>query len=225
MKQFVSLVGGLFFSGLALAQVEVCLETPKENVDSTPLENLYKITLFWGTQSKDYKEALIIPTSRPGNSTCTYLNLPEGDWFIAATATNLEGEVSAFSNEVKKTVPPENALKPYIAKYPSCDACISQNASVLIAKTGQTVPIEWVSNNPVEVEILEYPASENAVPVNRAVFSETESLWEWTPTRAGLFFSRVRSCLQNSCQEWQNSYEQGFLFAIELSAPTGGGIN
>ena len=220
------LTSSLLLPCLAFAgQTEVCLQTPKENVDNTPLQDLYKVTLFWGPATKDYREALIIPTSNPGESTCTFLNLPEGEWFVSATATDLEGNTSEFSNEVKKTVSAENAHTSFIAKYPSCDNCVSQNASVIIAKTGQTVPIEWISDSPVEIEILEFPESENPVPVVRGQFSDAESSWEWKPSRAGLFFSRVRSCLDGNCSEWQNSFEQGFLFAIELSAPSGGGIN
>jgi len=118
----------LFVSGTAFAACPpqdqlpdntVCIawQAPTENVDGSPIPasgpgSIASYAAQFGNASRNYTETLFIAdetardfTTPVGSITIT--RPPAGgdvDVFIAMTATNTEGETSAFSNEVVRTL-------------------------------------------------------------------------------------------------------------------------
>lgn len=130
---------------------------------------------------------------------------------------------SAYSNEVIKTqdtVP----VPPVLAMTVECPACDSLQTQLWVGLTGEPISIRWepADSDEVEVEILEYPPKDGAVPVASGTFTGTS--WDWVPSRSELYYSRVRACTAGTCGDWTLSYEQGILFYVRLAPASGGGI-
>jgi hypothetical protein len=155
---------------------------------------------------------------------CAELNLAPGEYFIAATAVDADGNESAFSNEVLKsqTSPP---VPPTIQMEVTCPDCQVEQGTLWVGMTGNPILISWspVEADSVEVEVLEYPPKDGATPVASGTFTSSTS-WEWVPTRSELYYSRVRACLADTCGPWTLSHEQGILFYVRLAPASGGGF-
>lgn len=221
-------IGGLLLFGLILlgptpahaAQFRVCWQNPSENVDGTPLTDLAKVTIHWGGTSRSYADTIDFPTTIPGaTNLCLDITEAAGDYFVAATATDGEDNESAFSNEVLKTAtdPP---VSPFILSAPTQPDAATHDVTLLVGETGKPLTIAWQGGSgTTEVELLAYG---DTVPIATGNFT-TSTEWIITPPRAGLYFSRLRSC-DPGCGAWITSTELGFLYYFKLATPTGGGI-
>ena len=75
---------------------------PDENEDGTPLTDLAGYRIYYGTSSRDYTG--MVELNDPFDTSHT-LSLASGDYYVAMTALDQEGNESAYSNEVLKTAP------------------------------------------------------------------------------------------------------------------------
>jgi len=73
---------------------------PTENVDGTALTDLAGYRIYYGSTSRSYSDMVQV-----GDPTATShtLNLASGDYYVAMTALDAEGNESSYSNEVMKT--------------------------------------------------------------------------------------------------------------------------
>ena len=79
---------------------EAWVQAPTENVDGTPLTDLAFLNLHFGRSSSGpFDTAFSFPFTEPGAVTCLALprTLEPGVWYIRATATDSEGNTSAYS--------------------------------------------------------------------------------------------------------------------------------
>jgi hypothetical protein len=81
--------------------VSISWVPPSENVDGSPLGDLLEYRIYVGVQSGAYQE--IVNLSDP-TATSHFLNASPGDYYVAVTAVDIDGNESAFSNEVLKIV-------------------------------------------------------------------------------------------------------------------------
>ena len=73
---------------------------PTENVDGTPLTDLAGYRIYYGDSSRAYSDSVDVNVI----STTSYaLTVPSGSYYVAMTALNLNGDESAYSNEILKT--------------------------------------------------------------------------------------------------------------------------
>ncbi|MEM8766641.1 MAG: hypothetical protein AAGE43_04305 [Pseudomonadota bacterium] len=77
-------------------------QAPTENVDGSALTDLAGYRVYYGDASRSYTE--MTDVANPG-ATSVNLTLPSGDYYVAMTALDAEGNESAYSNEVLKQVP------------------------------------------------------------------------------------------------------------------------
>jgi len=92
-------------SALAMLQVEVTGElalawqAPTENVDGSPLDDLSGYKIYYGTSSRNYDASVSIddPSATSGS-----VIVVSGDYYVAMTAIDADGNESAYSNEVLK---------------------------------------------------------------------------------------------------------------------------
>jgi hypothetical protein len=75
---------------------------PTENVDGTPLTDLAGYRVYYGTSSRGYGNPVAV--ANPTQSSVE-IPAPSGNYYVAMTALDAEGNESAYSNEVLKTVP------------------------------------------------------------------------------------------------------------------------
>jgi hypothetical protein len=75
---------------------------PTENVDGSPLTDLAAYRVYYGEASRAYTAQRHIDDR---TQTSTTITLPSGDYFVAMTALDAEGNESAYSNEVLKSTP------------------------------------------------------------------------------------------------------------------------
>ena len=75
---------------------------PTENVDGTPLTDLARYRVYYGTSSRSYGTP--VQVNNPA-ATSVQITAASGDYYVAMTAIDAEGNESAYSNEVLKTVP------------------------------------------------------------------------------------------------------------------------
>ena len=85
-----------------MAPVSLSWAAPTENVDGTPLTDLAGYRIYYGGQSRTYTE--MVEIMEPASTAYT-LNLASGDYYVAMTALDQEGNESAYSNEVLKSAP------------------------------------------------------------------------------------------------------------------------
>lgn len=74
---------------------------PEENVDGSALVNLAGYRIYYGDGSRSYSD--MVELSEPA-ATSHILNLASGDYYVAMTALDAQGNESGYSNEVIKTV-------------------------------------------------------------------------------------------------------------------------
>ena len=92
--------------GSALAMVSVNVlgslslswQAPTENVDGSPIDGLSAYRIHVGTSPGSYED--IVEVS--GNIETHSLSLVKGEYYLAMTAVDLDGDESALSNEVSK---------------------------------------------------------------------------------------------------------------------------
>ena len=95
----------LLLSAPAYAGVmTVSWSPPTENTDGTPLIDLAGYKLYYGTASGDYTTTIDIGS--PGVSTWLIADLAAATYYVVATAYNIAGIESDYSNEAQKVVPP-----------------------------------------------------------------------------------------------------------------------
>ncbi len=75
---------------------------PTENADGTELNDLAGYRIYAGEYSREYDQ--VIELTDPV-ATDARISLPSGDYHVAMTAYDLEGNESAYSNEVLRSVP------------------------------------------------------------------------------------------------------------------------
>ena len=99
MRYFALLL--LLLAGTANA-IEVCWQPPTENVDGTPITDLplaYRV--HYGVASRTYTDTILLDPAPVGD--CHSWSPAPGEYYIAVTAIDSDGEESAYSNEVLKT--------------------------------------------------------------------------------------------------------------------------
>jgi len=83
---------------ILLFAFQVCWQAPTENVDGTPITRLTHFDIYYGAERNTYTRQI-----RAGaNSTCANVRAAEGVYYVAMTATDQDGDQSAYSNEVRK---------------------------------------------------------------------------------------------------------------------------
>ncbi|MEM8768218.1 MAG: hypothetical protein AAGE43_12280 [Pseudomonadota bacterium] len=82
--------------------VSLAWQAPTENVDGSPLTDLAGYRIYYGTESRAYSD--MVEIANPSATGYT-LNLSSGDYYVAMTAMDAEGNESAYSNEVLKNAP------------------------------------------------------------------------------------------------------------------------
>ena len=96
--------------GSAVQMVAVSVETdvdiswaaPTENVDGSSLTDLAGYRIYIGESSRDYSDVLEVADPA---ATSRSIRATSGDWYISMTALDEDGNESAFSNEILRTVP------------------------------------------------------------------------------------------------------------------------
>jgi hypothetical protein len=84
-----------------LGKVTLSWQAPAENVDGSPLTDLAGYEIYFGEQSRNYFDSVYVDGS---STTSRTIQLPTGAYYFAMTAWDVEGNESAYSNEVIKTV-------------------------------------------------------------------------------------------------------------------------
>ena len=95
--------------GSTLAMVSVSVRgamsvnwvAPTENANGTPLTDLAGYRIYYGDSSRAYAEMREVASP---SATSATLTLPSGDYYVAMTALDGQGNESTYSNEVLKTV-------------------------------------------------------------------------------------------------------------------------
>lgn len=88
-------------------------DSPTTNADGTPLTDLARYRLYWGTVSGTYTNSFDVPTcvacpapTNPINEVFCLGSFPRGQTlYLAVTAIDTSNNESAYSNEVFKTMP------------------------------------------------------------------------------------------------------------------------
>lgn len=81
--------------------VSLAWQPPAENQDGSPATDLSGYRIYYGSFSRSYSEDVTVS----GASTTQWdLSLPSGEYFIAMTAFDSDGNESSYSNEVVRRV-------------------------------------------------------------------------------------------------------------------------
>lgn len=106
------------FSGGVVTSI-ISIQAPLYNEDNTPLEDLDYITIFWGPSSGNYvgdTQVIMAPGATNEETINAQWNpgVNSGSFslYFAATATDLSGNMSGFSNEVQYTFVIEDTTAP-----------------------------------------------------------------------------------------------------------------
>jgi hypothetical protein len=94
--------------GNAMAMISVAVngtvtlqwQAPTENVDGSPLDDLASYKIYYGDSSRSYSESMTVAAGATSKS----VTLESGSYYFAMTALDDDGNESAYSNEVEKTV-------------------------------------------------------------------------------------------------------------------------
>lgn len=82
--------------------VSLSWEAPTRNADGSELDDLAGYRIYVGERSRTYDQTTDLPNPTATNAQIT---LPSGDYHVAMTALDREGNESAYSNEVLRSVP------------------------------------------------------------------------------------------------------------------------
>ena len=80
----------------AMGQLTLVWQAPTENVDGSAISGLSAYRIHYGVDRGEYDAVIEIP----GTSIDYTFDLPVGDYYLAMTAVDMEGDESGFSNEV-----------------------------------------------------------------------------------------------------------------------------
>lgn len=223
---------------------EISWTAPTKNCDGTNLTNLARYKIYWGTVGRvaagipsnltggcgtaglqptnsliptAYNRPVILVASPTQLAYVVDLPSPNTRYYFAMTAINSVNEESNLTGELSKV----SAAAPIIVfGTPTCATCASYNGLILSGLTGAVFTIVW---QPVTVntslQMFEYPPKTGAIPVLTANFNPGVQSYNWVPTRAGVYYTRMCT---TTCVD---SYNSSFLFHIKLAPPTGGGID
>ena len=230
---------------LALADVATLTWTaPTQNCDGTLVAPLIGYKVYWGTVGRVAAVLPLVSTGpctdpsqvAPNNvkvpvaynqpvinlanpaqlTTAVVIGQPNTKYYFSITAYNSTGE-SNLSNEVAKTT--LAAITTPIFGTPVCTLCSSFTGLILSGVTGNIFTISWnLMTVPAVVSMYEYPPKVGAVPVVSGTFAAGVTTYNWVPSRAGVYYSRVCgiTCI--------DSYNNSFLFHVKLAPPSGGGV-
>ena len=81
-----------------IGSLQISWQVPTENVDGTPIEGLSAFRIHYGTISGSYDKVVEVS----GSTTNHTLDLAKGEYYLAMTAVDLDGDESGLSNEVIK---------------------------------------------------------------------------------------------------------------------------
>lgn len=149
---------------------------------------------------------------------------------------------------------------PFAEPCPS-GTCTVYNQALVWTLTGDLRRLAWAPHLDdvatmelfYQIALFEFPPKDPQVPVFTAELPESITAQDWTPTRAGVFFVKLRACrtdviqdgtAQNTeqradgswivCSVWAESidptytdpgeYPRGFIIFAQLAPATGGGI-
>lgn len=140
---FIFLAQSLFLVQSALSAVTLTWTTPTTNTDGTPLTDLAGYKVYYGTATGNYSAVLNV-----GNTTVAALTLPQCGvtTYFAATAYDLGGIESSYSNEVAKSDPcnPPSCAYTY-SGWGECQSNGTQTRSLIsalpIGCTGTPLPL------------------------------------------------------------------------------------
>ncbi len=81
-------------------------EAPTTNVDGTPLTDLARYKIYWGTSSRNYSMTLDVDDPDSTNRSFAFPLDSEGqtEWHFSMTAIDEDGNESEYSNEVVKVI-------------------------------------------------------------------------------------------------------------------------
>ena len=119
MKIYIGFIA-LLYSGLAfsacpdhstLPRGQICLDyqIPTQNTDGSTLTDLNHMDIFWGYVSGQYESQTFEVPPASGDYTLGALPLSQsftGNLYFAMTATDDDGNESAYSNEVSRFIDP-----------------------------------------------------------------------------------------------------------------------
>lgn len=80
MKYYITIALFLFFNSIALSAPTITFTAPTENVDNTPLTDLYRFII---QVTKDEQTFLTVETEKTSH---TFQNLPEGTYSLVVYA-------------------------------------------------------------------------------------------------------------------------------------------
>ena len=80
---------------------QVSWQPPEEKIDGSPLTDLAAYRIYVGTISRSYYQEIDV---KDVSKTQYFVNLSPGEYYLAMTAIDAEGNESALSNEVRKVV-------------------------------------------------------------------------------------------------------------------------
>ena len=83
-----------------VSAVSLNWQAPTENVDGSSLTDLAGYRIYYGSGSRDYSDMIDVTNASAVTET---LDLVSGDYYVAMTALDQDGNESAYSNEVLKT--------------------------------------------------------------------------------------------------------------------------
>jgi hypothetical protein len=218
---------------------------PTQNCDGTPVGVLTGYKVYWGTVGRAgavlpvlstgscsdpsqvapsnvkvpiaYNQPIITIANPAQLTTAVVIGQPNTRYYFAVTAYNVTGE-SNLTNELSKLT--AAAVTVPIFGTPVCPLCTSFTGLVLSAITGTPFTISWnVLTVQSVVSMYEYPPKAGAVPVFSGTFAIGVSSYNWIPSRAGVYYSRVCG---TTCVD---SYNNSFLFHVKLAPPGGGGVD
>jgi hypothetical protein len=76
-------------------------QPPTENVDGSPLNDLAEYRIYVGTDPQTYDQPIAVTDPQTSSQ---FVPLERGEYRVAMTAVDADGNESAYSNEVIKTV-------------------------------------------------------------------------------------------------------------------------
>ena len=85
-----------------LGELNISWVQPSENVDGSPLTDLASYRIYYGSVSRNYSDSIDVADAVATSHVFTALS---GDYFVTMTALDLEGNESAYSNEILRSVP------------------------------------------------------------------------------------------------------------------------
>jgi hypothetical protein len=77
-------------------------QPPTQNIDGSPLTDLDRYHIHIGTASGRYDQRITVEDE---TRTTRFVELPPGEYYIAMTAVDADGNEGPYSNEVRRIVP------------------------------------------------------------------------------------------------------------------------